>query len=123
MTSSKAPEEFACLRSSFKMVASDINCNDRCDSTDDSRGVSVSSFELTLSLSGRSVTLSDPFILYYYAVAASGGELATHRRGQVLSATDVEFTTYMDKIVPYRVRTARDAMLYPKPGGIIHKFN
>ena len=99
MTSSKAPEEYACLLSSFKMVASDINCDDRCDSTEDSP-VSDSSFELTLSLSGRSVTSSDPFIVYYYAVAASGVELAAHWRGQVLSATDVEFTTYMDKIVP-----------------------
>ena len=47
MTSSKAPKEYACLLSSFKMVASDINCDDRCDSTEGSRGVSDFSFELS----------------------------------------------------------------------------
>ena len=29
------------------MVAPDINCDDRCDSTEDSRGVSDSCFELS----------------------------------------------------------------------------
>ena len=47
MTSSEAPEEYACSLSSFKMVASNINCDDCYDSTEDSRGVSDSSFELS----------------------------------------------------------------------------
>ena len=47
MTSSKAPEEYACLLNSFKMVAFVINCDDCCDSTENFRGVSDSSFELS----------------------------------------------------------------------------